>query len=499
MVTTVLPQWLWGGEPLEFLKIAGLRARDGGQGLRIQTEEAYLRRRRASLVNEAEVIDWRGRKQAGFHSLADVADPKLEEPILRELMESGLVPERVEPIDLPTFLQLLRLDLTLARADGLPAACEAAVANLRDPAVSSGYVEAIPHAAVHTISRSRRLVHRVKLISVLVRLRHDERLAAGDVSEALADHESGRRIFSSSGGLGDGVYGMDAYIAPLMAAISPAVWGFTVTRMHGTLIVSFGQHLPGTAPVPNELLRMLSSVGPDAPTALRPFGSPEVPAAAISWWAERLDALFAVLTDPQVFEGPGGEYEPIAALQNLLSVEQVFRRVNSILLAHHDTHARRPAFFTVMDTLTTLNRWILSKMADYDHAQAVLRKLQSSIPQAAQELLLPAARRGVEALRKLQDGFFLREADGKVRLRQDGTAMGIVPATAKYVDMLRDATHGFTTVRGGAAQRSEVSRMVAIHDGAVPHDLGLLGWLYLLDVLDNPERLRRILSADVRR
>lgn len=110
-----------------------------------------------------------------------------------------------------------------------------------------------------------------------------------------------------------------------------------------------------------------------------------------------------------------------------------------------------------------------------------------------------AARRGVDALLQLQDGFFLREPDGRVRLWRERAPMDVADATARYVDMLRDATHGCTTVRSKAAQREEVATMLAIHDGNVPHDLGLLAWLYLLQLLNDPGRLRRIVSRTAHR
>ena len=64
-------------------------------------------------------------------------------------------------------------------------------------------------------------------------------------------------------------------------------------------------------------------------------------------------------------------------------------------------------------------------------------------------------------------------------------------AAAHYLDVLRNATHGYGTAKSGRVNRTNA--LVAHHNGSIPHDLGLLGYLYLLDLLANPDILRRIL------
>jgi hypothetical protein len=440
-----------------------------------------------------------GRPGPGSGLGASLADRAIEQPILAELAARGRLPQEPAGDDLPELLYHLRIALVTASDRDLADRCVEVAAAVRELVFSDDGTAVMPHASVHMIRRSEALVHRIKFISVLVRLAYDERLAGGDPSHVIAQHAAGGRAFDSSGGLSDGVYVVDAYVAPLLAALSPGVWALPIHRVHGTVLLSLGRPVSGTREVPNELVRALTSVGAKEGTSFRPFKAPDVPHAAIAWWAEHLDSMFGVLTDPAAFANANDEYEPTVALQNLLSVEQVFRRVNSILLAHHDTHARRPAFFTVMDTLTALNGLSLLTMFSYSHAKAVLARLESSVPEAAHEILLPAARRGVDALLQLQDGFFLREPDGRVRLWRERAPMDVADATARYVDMLRDATHGFTTVRSKAAQREEVATMLAIHDGNVPHDLGLLAWLYLLEMLNDPGRLRRIVRRTAHR
>lgn len=498
MVIAALPAWLWGGRPLDLVALAQWRAREAPGGFRVQAQEAYTRRARPFLVDHDVVVDETGQRQAGYRTVSELADPGIEQPIFARLKSQGRL-DLGEDKDLPSLLYHACLVVGTADGEDLAQECADACEAVRARVTSERGSPVFPQASVHVVRRSAALIHRVKLVSVLVRLQHDEQLAGGDVSQVLLDWENRRSSFGSSGGLADGVYVLDAYVAPLLAALSPAVWAVPAVRMHGMVLLSLGRPVSGTARVPNELLRSLTTVGAESGMSFGPFGSPDAPGSAVSWWAGRLDEMFAVLTDPEAFANADDRFEPTLALQNLLSVEQVFRRLNSILLAHHDTHARRPAFFTVIDTLMTLNGLSLDTMFSHTVASNVLSRLEARVPRPAQDVLLPAARRGVAALRQVQDGFFMREPDGRVRLRRDDEPVDVMRAAAKYVDMLRDATHGFTTVRGGAAQREEVATMVAVHDGAIPHDLGLLAWLYLLDLLDNPSRLRRIMSHATRR
>jgi hypothetical protein len=42
--------------------------------------------------------------------------------------------------------------------------------------------------------------------------------------------------FASSAGLSNGVYMLEAYLGPLLAALAPGVWGFAVFRTSGPLV-----------------------------------------------------------------------------------------------------------------------------------------------------------------------------------------------------------------------------------------------------------------------
>lgn len=63
-------------------------------------------------------------------------------------------------------------------------------------------------------------------------------------------------------------------------------------------------------------------------------------------------------------------------------------------------------------------------------------------------------------------------------------------ATAVYMHILRNATHGFGPKRGDREKIETETSLLIHHDGSLPHDIALLPYLYLLHVLCNPDLVR---------
>lgn len=302
-------------------------------------------------------------------------------------------------------------------------------------------------------------------------------------------------VFASSAGLYDGITLFDAYLAPLLAAGTPAIWGVNVVRSFGSLVFSFGTFISGTEGDAAELLQLISLAGPREAVEF-PSISAHAAQGALQWWTERLNLLFGVLGDLSTFTDELGDYRPDKHLEGLLTIEQIFRRTTSMLVAHRDANARRALSFTILDSLEGVRGTDLLTMCRLKHATKVLARLEEALPADAAEILLPAARRAVQALREMQDGFFLRRQLKTARVELQlgaGAVRSLSPeeATALYLKVLRDATHGHGSNKDSS--RAQTAALLAHHDGDVPHDVGLLGYLYLLDVLLHPERVRRLL------
>ena len=86
-------------------------------------------------------------------------------------------------------------------------------------------------------------------------------------------------------------------------------------------------------------------------------------------------------------------------------------------------------------------------MCNLSHAKATFEKVSRQLPQGASEVLLPTAERAVNALENMQDGFFIRRQLGTVDLELHLGSSGLKLMTleegvARYLKVLRDATHG---------------------------------------------------------
>ncbi|HTX44649.1 MAG TPA: hypothetical protein VMD48_00035, partial [Solirubrobacteraceae bacterium] len=64
-------------------------------------------------------------------------------------------------------------------------------------------------------------------------------------------------------------------------------------------------------------------------------------------------------------------------------------------------------------------------------------------------------------------------------------------AAAEYIRVLRNATHGHGANREENKPRTDA--LLANHDGRMHDDLGLLGYLYLLELMSKPDLVRRTL------
>lgn len=488
-----LPPWLWGGNPRRFLAEAAYHTRDAGDGkFLVQTSESYFR-------NAPDLV-----------RLRTIAGPASSKPRWSDL---GQLVERVEfeaPEELAPVLERRRLKaeahgellhvinhqhllLYALAVEDLPLQSQYFVEFLKSVRFTEEPAHGpFPNAGVHLVEVDPALIQRLKTASVWLRIEHDELLERGDLAHIKELSTDAGHAFESSAGLYDGVVLFDAYLGPLLAAGTPGVWAISVARSFGSIIFDLGTLISGSDGDAAEMLQLISIQGADEVVEF-PRLSADAGHEAMCWWVDGLNSLFGIASDLAVFTDAMGDYRPAKHLEAMLTLEQIFRRTTSLLVAHRDANARRTLLFSVLDSMEGVRGTNFLTMCNLKHAERTLNVLESVLPSPAAEILLPAARRAVSALREMQRGFFISRQLGTANLEfalspEESRSMSKEDAAARYLKVLRDATHGHGADKESA--RAVTDALLAHHNGNVPHDVGLLGYLYLLDVLAHPDRVR---------
>lgn len=487
--TVTVPSWVWGNNPAQFLREAELRAVPLGNDTdrwRVHTTERYSSRPSLVLVDTMSEPD-HIRRRIGQLVATQAFSNGLEIDIDHRWNRAKQAEHiRDRPALMTELLSLSQIRTQIASEDSLAST----VVEVQEVLAS----QLGTTVRVHVVRRTPEVLHRSYLPGLLLRQVHDPQARVGNIGAIRQANVEGKLVFSSSRRMLDGIALFDAYLNPMLAALTPGVWAFSAQRSFGTIIYTLGQPIRGTLGDSAEPLQMLAPPG-GLHSLPVPTLSTEASTATIDWWARRLNDLFGVITDPAVFTDTAGEYSPAKHLQGLLTVEQLFRRVHSILTSHRDAHARRVLLFSTIDALKALTGRDLVKHCTLDFARQTLDKLREGMPEPVGEVLLPAAQRAVSALQDLQNGFFLgHDASGNhVTLTSaDGNPnqMNVGQATAHYLDVLRNATHGFGTTKGNVER---TNALLVHHDGNISTDLALLAYLYLLDVLTDMDRIRKTL------
>jgi len=254
-----LPSWMWGGEVQDYLRAARLRVVEPGLGAgdRSGCSVQALERDSSKRPNLVASNDLGGPGTTDRFELLDEAERSAQRPHPAGAKDRRGVQDAVERLAArasePTDLTALSAKLTVhqLRLSTAPPADAGRVARaVRDHMLSirtDADEPAFPHAGVHLIRRDPAVLHRTKLPAVLLRLEHDPQMRSGDLAQAQAAVAAGRLVFESSAGLSDGVLLLDAYLAPLFGALTPFIWAIPASRASGTVVLSLGRALPGTA------------------------------------------------------------------------------------------------------------------------------------------------------------------------------------------------------------------------------------------------------------
>ena len=482
-----LPPWLNGYDIVGFAQEAQLKLHPvdaAAYRWDIETLEQY-EHRSARLFEVVHVA--RAGESPNWASLANLPSSGLSPPI----DESSLAEERERRFGdgsgtLTTVAAWVKLITVVAPDADLVSAVQSAYRGLC--ALSADGAKVFPDAALHFVRCDAALGRRATLARVLMQIEEEPALL-----ETRPEPSKGKTVFGSAWHLNSDLYlSRDAYLAPLFLCLSPWVWGVAGGRVPGVVVYDFGTAIVGRPGEATEFLQLFLPAGTTTSTP-RPVIGPTETAAGLVWWVTQLDKLFAEVTDPANYIDSQGEYRPMRQFEMLLSIEQFGRRIQSILQNDRDLATRRLLAFAALDTMQGFSGLTLDDACRLPRTERALQELDAQLPAPVARLLLPTARRAIEGLRACQEGFFLssRVGSGGVRVpnRRGGErTVPIADTVAQYLRVLRNANHGFTGQDDAGRRRDEILLMA--HDGDVPGEFALLPYLYWLELLANPERLR---------
>jgi hypothetical protein len=354
--------------------------------------------------------------------------------------------------------------------------------------------------SAHLVIVADLLIRRVRLPAIMFRFDQDPN--ALDTTASIGD-EGG--YFASSTNWFQDVISASHYFGPLLGCLSPGFWCVPTGRPPAAILFSLGRGIAGHRHSPMEPMQLLPGAGRDEPVPDEEL-SPTSCRIAITWWTNRLNQMFGYLCDPTVFSNTHGIYDPYEHQHWLLTFGQVFGLTTALQTSSRNQAVQRALMNTLLDTYS--DRIVdrrFDQLCTYSTAKATADRVRAQMPAMVAAILMPLADRAVESLRRVQDGFFFREqrGDNNVIVRIPGSDRGhhVEPqrAAAMLLKLYRNATHGFGGMRQPESEKDLIAeRLLSHHTGEIPDDLVFLPYLYLLDTLCDPGKVRETIVKRAR-
>ena len=229
----------------------------------------------------------------------------------------------------------------------------------------------LPDAAVFQITVDPALSLRMAAIRLLLRVRDEPKLLTSRPDNATPGEmfRSGAELFS------DTAIGLGAYLAPLFLSLSPWVWAESSGRSGGVIVFTFGRPIIGRRGEASELLQLFTPRGSPSRGPL-PALDPANLEAALQWWVSHLNQLFTEMTDPCHHRTEDGEYDVSSHFEDVLSLEQAFRTVQSLSIHDRDVHVRRGLLFDALDTIAGIRKPDVGEMFMLTKARQALSEIE---------------------------------------------------------------------------------------------------------------------------
>lgn len=494
-----IPAWFGGGNFREYARSAGLLVRQNGIGKRrwsIQTVENFAKRR-PGLVT-MDTLEEHG-KPDRWSQLGTL-------PVRRSAATSSFSREdhlsilnAIKTKDDASLLEiatLVRNLVSLVPVGNFESSAKAGFEALSRLAAKGSSGVDVSKLAARFVQFSPFITERLALARALVRVEVEP-----DLMERKPTVTPGDSVFGSAWYLGPDVQlARDVYMSPLYLAAAPNIWCFRCYRTEGVLIYDFGGFISGGSPGLSELSHLFNPMATNLPKPLNVSGKQDF-AGASTWWVSRVDDLLCVLTDFSTYCDASDSLIARSMFEAFLGIEHLGRRVHGILLQDRDFGNRLALAYDAIDILDGLGIVKAELAMTWSHAKKTYDRLSGSLPPAAIDLFLPAAKSAVDALQSMQSGFFMKSMlrPGGISL-PDGSGNDrlwtLEDAVAAYLRQLRNANHGYEPKRDANLKRNEM--LLTVHTGKLDQGLVYLPYLYWLDTIAHPDRLRSIFRSRAR-
>lgn len=399
--TAQIPPWLWNNNILGFAAEAQLKFHPvdpPNYRWGVEALERY-ENRAPSLVRLIEVAA--PGASARWQTLSGLPASPVPHTVPLQMIaqKRRQLVEDAPADDIMGRLNWLHMSMTLATDAEFIQAASAAFESLRSITTPTG-APFFPDLAAYFIHFDPALRWRTALPRLMLRVEEEPAFLTARPAQT-----PGQMIFGAATNLlNDLAVTRDSYLAPMFLCHSPFIWAIVGQRYQGVMVFSLGSPMRGRDVDAAELLQHFMPPGPPTFSACPPFTAAQI-TATLRWWTDQLNSLLSVVTDPSTYADRAGQYSPRRQLETQLTFEQAGRRIQATPVHQRDQDSRRSMAFGALDTLEGGIASPFDEAVKLSRAQKTLDNLQATLPADVAAVLLPSARRAMEALRECQQGF----------------------------------------------------------------------------------------------
>ncbi|MCV7411973.1 hypothetical protein AWC05_14330 [Mycobacterium florentinum] len=333
-----------------------------------------------------------------------------------------------------------------------------------------------PRYSVHDIRIDPFAYRWTKLTQFFLLLKHHT--AAEVIATAKANPD--KLAFRSTEALLEGPIFGGHYFVPLLANMSPSMWGIAAPRTGQVIVYTFGRVIGGNglgaSRDQRDALQILTHHNPAHDFDTKVLDETQLHKAAFSeavdWWAGRINNTLRDIFTPVTYVDTNDFYLPDAHQRWMLNFEQLVARVGAILRHPRDQGAQLMLMYQAMDILgdSIMGSGGIGQLMLPSRIRKAIEEIEEHVPDRIKPLIMAPAYRALEAADQVADEFIVSSPNPNATTESRLTHLW---------NALRNTTHGF----------NKTPEILAEHSCRLPADIVLVPAVYLLDIITDRDRL----------